>query len=272
MNRIRHFRGRIAAFVLTLAVAAVARSQDNVPPGFTELSLTVEGIAREALVYAPESAKKTPAPLVFVFHGHGGSARNAARQFAMQSNWPDAISVCMQGLNTPGRLTDPEGKRAGWQRNAGDQGDRDLKFFDAILARVKQDYQVDTKRMYATGHSNGGSFTYLLWAERGDAFVAFAPSSCSAVESLPKLKPKPAFQVAGSADPLVKFEWQQRMMEAVRKVNGCEAEGKAWDSGCTLYPSASGAPFISFIHPGGHVFPAEAPALIVKFFKEHPGA
>jgi hypothetical protein len=24
-----------------------------------------------------------------------------------------------------------------------------------------------------------------------------------------------------------------------------------------------------FVHPGGHNYPAEAPALIVKFFKEH---
>jgi len=26
---------------------------------------------------------------------------------------------------------------------------------------------------------------------------------------------------------------------------------------------------VTFIHPGGHNYPAEGPALIVKFFKEH---
>ncbi len=36
-----------------------------------------------------------------------------------------------------------------------------------LLARLKQDYRVDEMRVYATGHSNGGSFTHLLWAERG---------------------------------------------------------------------------------------------------------
>ena len=61
-------------------------------------------------------------------------------------------------------------------------------------------------------------------------------------------------------------------MEAVRKVNGCDAEGKEWAKNCTLYPSKTGTPFVSFIHPGAHNFPAEAPALIVKFFKEHPAA
>jgi hypothetical protein len=26
---------------------------------------------------------------------------------------------------------------------------------------------------------------------------------------------------------------------------------------------------VTFIHPGGHIVPASAPALIVKFFKQH---
>jgi hypothetical protein len=34
----------------------------------------------------------------------------------------------MQGLNTPRALTDPEGKRPGWQKTFG-QGDRALKSF-----------------------------------------------------------------------------------------------------------------------------------------------
>ena len=46
-----------------------------------------------------------------------------------------------------------------------------------MLARLKTDYKVDDKRIYSTGHSNGGGFTYLLWAARGDVFAAFAPSA-----------------------------------------------------------------------------------------------
>jgi polyhydroxybutyrate depolymerase len=37
---------------------------------------------------------------------------------------------------------------------------------------------------------------------------------------------------------------------------------------CTLYPSATGTPFIAYIHPGTHKFPTEAPAFIARFFKE----
>ena len=234
------------------------------------MEFTVDGVAREALIYVPASAKITPAPLVFVFHGHGGSARNAVRSFALDRAWPEAISVYMQGLNTPGRLTDPRGKKSGWQERAGVLGDRDLTFFDAVLARLKTEFKVDAKRIYATGHSNGGQFTYLLWAERGDAFAAVAPSAGFSVASIQKLKPKPAMHIAGTADPLVKFAWQQRVMAGVRRVEGSAAEGTAWAKDCTLYESKSGAAFVAFIHPGGHNFPAEAPALIAKFFKEHP--
>jgi len=231
---------------------------------------TIEGALREALVYAPPQARTNPAPVVFAFHGHGGSMNNAARTFGYHTRWPEAIVVYMQGLKTPGRLVDPEGRQPGWQAATGDQGDRDLKFFDAVLASLQKDYQVDAKRIYATGHSNGGGFTYLLWAERGDRLAAVAPSAAIAGLGLPRLKPKPVLHVAGRDDNLVKFAWQELTMEALRKLNQC-AEGQPWEgeTNCTLYPSKLGAPVVTFIHAGTHQFPANAPAIIIKFFKQH---
>lgn len=230
----------------------------------------VDGVTREAMVHVPATAKETPAPLVFVFHGHGGRIPSAVRSFPIPSLWPEALVVYMQGLNTPGRLTDPEGKKPGWQHAAGDQGDRDLKFFDAVLASLKADYRVDAQRIYSTGHSNGGGFTYLLWAERGDIFAAMAPSAAAATRNLAKLKPKPVMHLAGENDPLVKFEWQQATLNFVRKLNQC-GEGKDWDQdkNCTLYPSSIGAPLVVAQHPGGHEFLAAGPSLIVKFFRQH---
>jgi polyhydroxybutyrate depolymerase len=168
-----------------------------------EMDFTVDGVARTALVYIPVAATSNAVPLVFVFHGHGGNARQAERSMGIDRVWPEAISVYMQGLKTPGQLTDPQGDRAGWQAALGKQGDRDLKFFDVVLARLKQDYRVDPKRIYATGHSNGGGFTYLLWLTRGDVFAAVAPSSAVAPYG-GKLKPKPVMHLAG-AMKLVNF-------------------------------------------------------------------
>jgi len=63
-------------------------------------------------------------------------------------------------------VIDPRGLKPGWQNEAGQQGDRDLKLFDAILATMHQKFSVDDKRIYSTGFSNGGGFSYVLWAER----------------------------------------------------------------------------------------------------------
>ena len=229
---------------LTISAATCARAED--PPekaqparvgkkaeaalkDLTRREWTVGETTREALLHIPAAAKTTPAPVVFAFHGHGGTMRRAAAMFDYHHVWPEAIVVYMQGLNTPGRLTDPEGKRPGWQNVPGGQGDRDLKFFDAVLASLKADYKVDESRIYATGHSNGGGFTYLLWRTRGDIFAAVAPSAASGpgaewAKRLADLKPKPVLHLAGEKDQLVKYEWQQATMEALRKLNGCERD------------------------------------------------
>ncbi len=259
--------GLAAALLWALAASAPA---DQTQPQRREW--TVDGTVREALVCAPASAARTPSPLVFGFHGHGGTMRHAATSFRLHECWSDAVVVYMQGLPTPGALTDPEGKKPGWQKVVGDQGDRDLKFFDAVLASMKKDYKIDPKRIYSTGHSNGGAFTYLLWMARGETFAAVAPSG-AAGRFVRDLKPKPALHLAGKTDPLVRFRWQELMMQAVRRANGCDETGKPWASSGdlvgTIYPSKGGTPLVTLIHPGGHKFPREAPELIVRFFKEH---
>lgn len=252
----------IAVLLLILALPAGARDP------LRRLTLTVDKTEREALIHAPATAKAKLAPLVFVFHGHGGNLRQAALSFSMHTHWPDAITVYPQGLPTPGRLTDSEGKRAGWQHAAGDQDDRDLKFFDALLTRLKGDYKVDPRRIYSTGHSNGGAFTYLLWAGRSDHFAAFAPSA-AVMRRADKLQPKPAMHLAGQQDALVKYQWQELMMRALRRRNGCDAAGQSYGPHATLYPSKAGTPVVTFIHPGGHEFPRAAVPLIVKFFQQH---
>lgn len=237
---------------------------------------SVDGVAREAMVYVPASAKTNAAPVVFVFHGHGGGMRLTERGWSIHKVWPEAIVVYPQGLNTPGKLTDPEGKKTGWQSAMGLQGDRDLKFFDVMLASLKSDYKVDTKRIFATGHSNGGAFTYLLWQARGDVFAAFAPSAAPATflaegkAVTDKLKPKPFLHFGAENDPLVKFAWQKATIDKLKEFNQC-GEGKSWmdEKGATIYASKVGAPVVTYIHNGEHKFPSNAPALMVKFFKEY---
>ena len=230
---------------------------------------TVDGVTREALVSIPPGTPPANGwPVVFAFHGHGGTMAHAAQSFPIYQVWPDAIVVYPQGLPTPGRLTDAEGKRNGWQSTAGAEGDRDLKFFDVMLAGLGQQYRVDSKRVYATGHSNGGGFTYLLWAQRGDVFAALAPSAAVLGRGYESFRPKPILHIGSPQDPLVKFEWQARMIDYVLRLDGCGAR-QTEAAGYTAYPSNQGTDVATYLHSGGHRYPPEAPELIVKFFKAH---
>jgi polyhydroxybutyrate depolymerase len=134
---------------------------------------------------------------------------------------------------------------------------------------------VDSKRIYSTGHSNGGAFTYLLLAARGSVFAAVAPSAAAYFPALnPKAgtySPRPIMHLGAENDPLVKFEWQKETMDTFRKLNQC-GEGKSWmdEKDCTIYDSKAKSPVITFIHSSRHSFPARGADLIVKFFKQNP--
>ncbi|MBC8063593.1 MAG: prolyl oligopeptidase family serine peptidase [Chlorobia bacterium] len=223
---------------------------------------TVDGVSRQATIYAP-SVKTAKPPLVFGFHGHGGNMRNAARSFQMHELWPEAVVVYLQGLPTVGRLSDPKGEKNGWQHKAGDNGDRDLKFFDAVYARMIREFKADPNRVYAMGHSNGGAFSYLLWAQRGDFFAAFGPSGAVASAYRGQLKPKPAFIVMGEEDQLVRPIAQTMGIRYVKNLNGVDGDTKMG----TL--KGTKADLGLYIYPGNHTYPKEANKPMVEFFKEH---
>jgi polyhydroxybutyrate depolymerase len=247
----------LIAFAL---ISAAAQAQPKI------LELEIEGIRRQATIYAPSNSKGNT-PLVFGFHGHGGNMRNAARSFQVHELWPEAVVVYPQGLPSTG-MRDPQGEKPGWQQQIGQSGDRDLKFFDALLKQIEKDYTIDRKRIYAMGHSNGGRFTNVLWAARQNTFAAFGISGSYGAGLLYRMSAKPAFLISGETDPLVPFERQQETLKALLTMNKCPSEGK--NEGLhTTYKSPSGNDIETYIHPGGHEYPREANALMVEFFKHH---
>lgn len=248
----------MAMCLMVLALSAAA-------DGLERREWTVEGVTREALLAMPSRAASNAMPVVLVFHGHGGTMSQVARSLPLHTLWPEALVVYPQGLPTQGRLTDPEGQKPGWQNVPGILGDRDLKFVDAMMNTLRTTLPIDGKRVFVAGHSNGGGFVYLLWAERPNVFGGFAP--CAAVTPLvARLRPKPVLHVAGEKDPLVQFEWQRRMIEALRRVNQCRGDGQPWGTNAVYYASDVGAPVVALIHPGGHELPPEAASSIVRFF------
>src|SRR5258705_274764 len=98
----------IVAFVL-LGCASVAAAAAP-----ATLSWTIDGVQRIALVYPPAEASARP-PVIFGFHGHGGTMQSAALAMRFQSVWPRAVVVYMQGLPIASHV-DPAGTRNGWQQ------------------------------------------------------------------------------------------------------------------------------------------------------------
>lgn len=254
------------SFALAAILLSHARADDA---ALKPLTLKVDGVPREALVHIPDAAAKTPVPVVLVFHGHKENSKIAAESFGCHARWPNAICVYPQGLPTAVK-SDPKGDHPGWQNQKGAEGDRDLKLFDEILVHLKKRHKVDDKQIFVTGFSNGGNFTYLLWATRGDVLAAVAPVA-GVGHDLKDLKAKPCLNIVGKKDG--RHKDLSRVTEVLCKVNDCASEGKPWSKesklSSLLYPSKLDAPLVTVVHPGGHEVPDEAGPMIVRFFKEN---
>lgn len=228
------------------------------------MSWNVDGEARRAIVYAPSvDPAGAKVPLVFSFHGHGDNVQNF-QHTALHRAWPEAIVVYFQGL--PSRRDG----FPGWQTEKGQDDDRDLKLVDAALASLRKDFRVDDVRIYATGFSNGASFTYLLWAERPAVFAAYAPVAARLRASVQPTQPKPLFHVAGTRDGTIPFAAQQEAIATATRVDGVGDRSASCGSGCTIYGSATAAPVMTWIHPGGHEYPPGTSERIAQFFRDHP--
>jgi polyhydroxybutyrate depolymerase len=225
----------------------------------------VDGVDRQALVYSP-AADTGKTPVIFVFHGHGDNVGGSAHRMDIQDAWPEAIVVYMQGLPTISAI-DPAGKLPGWQREPGDNGDRDLRFFDAVLVTLHEKFPVDNHRIYAMGFSNGAIFTYVLWGERANIFAAFAPCSGKIFPAVRLTEPKPVFIVAGAVDKLVVARDRDAAIKTARQLNGATGKGDACGPGCAVYRTTKTAEVRVLIHPGGHLYPPQISPEIVSFFK-----
>jgi polyhydroxybutyrate depolymerase len=224
------------------------------------MTWNVDGATRQAIVYSPLKPSGK-VPLVFSFHGHGDTAVNF-EGVGLQDAWPEAVIVYPQGL-----ASSRDGA-PGWQNEPGLDGDRDLKFVDQAIVELHRTFPIDDSRIYATGFSNGARFSYLLWAVRPNVFAAFGPVAGMLAPSLTLHEPKPVVHIAGQQDRTNAFAVQMQSIELAKRVNGVSGKGKSCGHDCMLY-AGNGAPVMTMIHPGGHIYPEGTSELIVRFFKEH---
>jgi len=241
------------------------------------------GLDRTYLVHVPpQYDAKKPTPVVLVYHGAMTDA---------------AITVRLTGLNDK---ADKEGFIAVYPNgtgqlaplltwNAGNccgsaEADNvdDVGFTRALLDDLAKRLNVDAKRVYATGISNGGMMCYRLASELSDRIAAIAPVSgpMGLVKCHPK-RPVSVMHFHGTDDKFVPLQGGPgvRTLAAVNfysvdhsiaawvKADGCPKkpkvadEPKKFDDGTrverkTYGPGKDGAEVVLFvIHGGGHNWP-----------------
>jgi len=253
MHRVTFIRGTLGGLLFPFAPGALAQDDPAVepsiaatppPPGFVRRTWRVGSATRQAIVRLPD--KVEGAPLLLAFHGHGGRVERTARTWKVDTAWPEAVVVFLQGVPTATR-NDPEGRRPGWKMVG--LANADLDFVDAVLGTAREEWKVDPERIFAMGHSNGGGFVHLLYGRRTGIFAGFGVVAASGERLVAAGKPCPLIQIGGRADRIVPFADQEKAVEAVRRING------------------TAAPVEFVVHEGGHAWPGDATAKIVDFLK-----
>lgn len=142
-------------------------------------AVEIDGELREYIIDRPSGPG--PHPLVFVFHGGGGNARQTRRTtgYAKMADEAGALVVFPQsvGKNWNDGRDAPE-----LQEHIDDVND--LGFVDALIDDLVANEGADPRRIYATGISNGGFMSLRLACERSDRFAAVAPVAASLPEPL----------------------------------------------------------------------------------------
>jgi polyhydroxybutyrate depolymerase len=214
----RTFASTVIAGFLLASLAPMARCDDastKLTPGRHQLVINAAGHEWTAAIHVPKSYDGSkPVPAVLILHGAGGNGRHYLEKagWAKKADEAGFIAIAPDGLPARQDFQDSFASNPRlW--NSGQLPLRspraridDLAFIRALLDEVERRANVDTNRVYLTGHSNGAGMTYRLATEMPERFAAIAPvaSQCWVLNPRPK-RPLPTLFIIGTDDPLVPF-------------------------------------------------------------------
>lgn len=163
------------------------------------LTFPLQGFLRDYYIHLPAgNHPAAPVPLVLFLHGLESEACEL-RGFDKLSDRFGFIAIYPNSLPS-----DANAWNVGAELNPHVD---DIAFFDNLLYILVTDYNIDPRRIYLSGHSNGGAMTQRLACELADRFAAFASSSGLLVRSIaekaPNTRPVPIMHIHGDADPTV---------------------------------------------------------------------
>jgi polyhydroxybutyrate depolymerase len=194
----------------TPASPVAATPAGNLPhgkPGDFTKTVSVAGVTRTFLLHVPASYKNTESSAaVLLFHGGQGSATTIG---AITSNTGGGFSAFSDQKNFIAIY--PDSVSGTWDDGRATITNRtnDVAFTAALLDAVALEYSLDSKRVFATGISNGGMMVLRLACElpgRISAVAAVAANMPSDPQAgCNPAKALPVAMFSGDADPLMPF-------------------------------------------------------------------
>jgi len=170
------------------------------------LSLQHDGLRREYLLYVPSSYNNnTAVPLLFNFHGYGGTSSDHLstadmRSLADQENF---LLCYPQGSSDSYGFGHWNAALAGGDNKSSAD---DIGFVSAMITSISSSYQVDSTRIYACGYSNGAMMSYFLGGSMSDKIAAIGSVSGSMLEGNPDpANPVPMINFHGTADSVLTY-------------------------------------------------------------------
>ena len=157
-------------------------------------SIMVDGRPRSFIVNLPPNYyESADFSLVIAMHGGGGNAE----QFESSSKLTDKakaagfIVVCPEGVRSTGLLALRKWNAGTCCSYASENNIDDVKFISELIDNLSSQYKINRKKIYATGHSNGGMLSYRLACELSHKIAAFAPNAATMVVTQPCVPSRP---------------------------------------------------------------------------------
>ena len=106
-------------------------------------------------------------------------------------------------------------------------GDKDTKWVEQIIDQMQKDYDIDTKRVYLSGFSMGGMFTYNAMSKIANKIAAFAPTSGTNVMGASKAqRPVPIIHPHGTTDDVLQYSQVEGFLKNYRDQFHCPSQAE----------------------------------------------
>ncbi|WNG33262.1 hypothetical protein F0U61_06265 [Archangium violaceum] len=197
----------------------VACTADELPAGNWSRALKVGELVRRYTLYVPASRRTgEPSPLLFLFHGGGGTAADIEETTALRAKADAEGFLLALPEGTESLLGQQIWNAGSCCGRAADNEVDDVGFVSAMIDATAAEVCVDARRVYATGHSNGGMLSYRLACELADRIAAVAPNAAflmdkdygaqppTTVFPCNPSRPVPVMHLHGLADGCASFE------------------------------------------------------------------